>query len=372
MNHPLDEFLDRPVALVHDWLNGMRGGERVLEQFCALFPNADIHTLLFEPENVSEDFLYRNVKESRFARLPSARTHYRHYLPVMPSFAEAFPTRDYDLVISTSHCVAKGAPKPRQGLHLSYIFSPMRYVWDHFEDYLGGAWWKDTGLRAVRGRLQRWDRRTAQNVDAFAADSLHIARKITQFWGRHAVPIHPSVNLEKFKPSGKPPGDYFLVVAALVPYKRIDRAIEAAEEAGVPLVVVGSGPEEERLQENATGDVRFIGRVDDEELTGWYQDARALLYPATEDFGITALESMACGRPVLAFGHGGVTETVIDGVTGRFFNEPSAKSLARLLSEHNDEAYDPGTIRAHAESYSETAFRTRLAEWIRKETRYLV
>lgn len=356
------------VALVHDWLNGMRGGERVFEQMCVLFPAADVYTLLLDRDRLSPTIQRMNIIESDFAGLPWARRHYRALLPLMPMYAGKWPTDQYDLVISTSHCVAKAARNPRRGAHLSYVFSPMRYVWDHFQDYLGRNPAKNAALWAVRPWLQRWDRATCQRVDAFAADSHHIAQKIRQFWGREAETIYPPADLDRFRPDGREPDDYFLVVSAFVPYKKIDRAIRAANMAKVRLVVVGGGPEEERLRAIAGPTVEFAGAVSDDELPAYYQRARALLFPATEDFGITALEAMACGRPVLAYRGGGVTETVVEGVTGAFFEEPSAKSLARLLKRHKDEQYDVATIRARAELFSPSQFRAAMMGWIERET----
>lgn len=343
----------------------MRGGERVLEQFCLLFPHADLFTLLHEPEHLSPLLRRMNVVESPFARLPGARRHYRALLPLMPHFAGRLPTADYDLVLSTSHCVAKGAPRPRRGHHLSYIFSPMRYVWDHFPDYLGGGVIRDSGLRLIRPMMQRWDRESSRRVDAFAADSRHIARKIRRFWGRRARVIHPPVDLDFFTPDGGGTGDFFLVVSALVPYKMIARAVEAARLAKVRLLVIGDGPERRRLEAMADGRyVEFLGWVPRGELVDYYRRAKALLYPGVEDFGITALEAQACGRPVLAHGKGGALETVIEGKTGRFFPEPTAKSLARLLRDHNDSAYDYRAIRAHAETFSPSRFRGEVLRWI--------
>lgn len=359
------------VALVHDWLNGMRGGERVLEHFCSLFPGADLFTLLYRPGRVSPIIRAMRVRESPFARLPRAHRLYRHYLPLMPRFVAALPTANYDLVISTSHCVAKGAPRPPRGRHLSYVFSPMRYVWDHYEDYLGESRLRNLGLWALRKPMQRWDRRSCCQVDGLAADSAHIARKIGEFWGREARVIYPPVELDRFRPNGLPPEDYFLVVSAFVPYKRVDRAIEAANEAKVNLVVIGSGPEEARLRELAGPTVTFPGHVSDEELPAWYARARALVFPGIEDFGITALEAMASGRPVLALHGGGVAETVLNGKTGAFFHEPSVKSLARLLSEHNDAQYSADAIRQRAESFSPQRFRNELIDWIHHETRFI-
>jgi glycosyltransferase involved in cell wall biosynthesis len=359
------------VALVHDWLNGMRGGERVLEHFCALYPHADLFTLLYDPSAVSPPIRRMAVKESALARIPMAKRHYRHLLPFLPRFISALPTAEYDLVLSTSHCVAKGAPPPRRGAHLSYVFSPMRYVWDHFPDYLSGVWWKDLGLRALRGPMQRWDRHSCRGVDSFAADSDHIARKIEGFWGRSAKTIYPAVQLRRFELSTEPREDFFLVVSAFVPYKRIDRAIEAARLAGKRLVVVGGGLEEARLKALAGDGVEFAGRVPDDELPDFYRRAQALIFPGEEDFGITALEAQACGTPVIAYAKGGVMETVVEGETGTFFTEPSAKALARVMRIHDQSQYDPIRIRAQAERFSPEAFRGALKDWIAEETRFV-
>lgn len=348
----------------------MRGGERVLEHFCALFPHADLFTLLYEPSKVSRTIRRMNVIESPFARIPKARRHYRHLLPLMPSFIKALPTPDYDLVLSTSHCVAKGARPPARGAHLSYVFSPMRYVWDHFPDYLGESVLKNTGLRVLRPFMQRWDRESCSRVDAFACDSDHIGRKIRDFWGREAVTIYPPVELDRFQPDGQPPDDYFLVVAAMVPYKKIHRAIEGARLAKKRLVIVGGGPEEARLRRLAGPEVEFAGKVSDADLPRYYQRCRALLYPGVEDFGITSLEAQACGRPVIALGIGGAAETVKDGVTGVHFQEPTAKSLARAMRSHDDTRYDGREIRRWAESFSPAAFRASLLQWIENETRF--
>jgi len=343
----------------------MRGGERVLEQFCHLFPRADLFTLLHDPERLSPRLQAMNVVESGFARLPGARKNYRAFLPLMPSFISRLPTAEYDLVLSTSHCVAKGAPRPRDGHHLSYVFSPMRYVWDHFSDYLGGGFVRDSGLRLFRPMMQRWDRESSRRVDGFAADSHHIAAKIRRFWGRKARVIHPPVDLDAFTPDFRPPDDFFLVVSALVPYKKIARAVEAARLAKVRLLVIGEGPERQRLEAMADPRyVTFLGWVPGGELPQYYRRARALLFPGVEDFGITALEAQASGRPVLAHAKGGVLETVIEGKTGCFFPDPTAKSLARVLRGHNDAAYESRAIRAHAETFSPSRFRGEVLRWI--------
>ncbi|MBI5153909.1 glycosyltransferase [Candidatus Poribacteria bacterium] len=362
----------RRVALVHDWLNGMRGGEKVLEQVCQMFPGAHVFTLFLERGRLSPALRRMNLIESAWTtRFPSLRRHYRKLLPLLPAMIGALPTAEYDLVISTSHCVAKGAPPPAEGIHLSYVFTPMRYVWDHFEDYLSGKPLQDTALRLARPRLQEWDRMTARRIDAIAADSWHIADKIERFWNRKSRVIHPPVDLDFFTPMATPPPDRapFLVVAALVPYKHVRRAIEAARIAEKPLVIVGDGPERTRLEAGARPNVQFRGWVSDTDLRDAYRQCAALLYPGIEDFGITSLEAQACGRPVLAFRGGGAVETVAEGITGAFFDSPDAESLARLLTAFDSQAYDSEGIRAHAESFSPPRFRREVASWALGEIR---
>ncbi len=356
------------VALVHDWLNGMRGGERVLEHVCALFPDATLFTLCYEPDKISEDIRARDVRELAWFGTKWLRRHYRRALPLLPALVRRLPTREFDIVISTSHCVAKAAPGPRLGLNAAYVFSPMRYVWDHYRDYLGQGRASDMALGLLRGPLQRWDAGSNDEIDTIVADSNHIARKIMRFWKREAGTIYPPVDLRTFKPNGHPPEDFFLVVSALVPYKKVDRAVRAAMMARVPLVVVGNGPERARLEAMAGDNVTFTGWLPDEEIADYYARCRAFLYPGIEDFGITSLEAQASGRPVLAYGEGGATETVVDGVTGRFFREKSARALARLMHGHDDSAFDAGLIRAHAERFSPGMFRRAVFEWIARES----
>jgi glycosyltransferase involved in cell wall biosynthesis len=359
----------RRVALVHDWLNGMRGGEKVFEHLCALFPRADVFTLFHEPERLSPALRAMCVHEHPWPRaVPALRRHYRYLLPLMPAMVRAFPTAGYDLVVSTSHCVAKAVPPPAHGLHLSYVHSPMRYVWDRWRDYLTGNPIKDAALRAVRPRLQTWDRESSQAVDALAANSHYVARKIERFWGRRARVIHPPVDVDFFTPGDGEAGERFLCVGALVPYKRFDRAIEAARLAGARLDIVGEGPERARLEALAGPAATFHGWVPDEQLRTFYRRCLALLYPGEEDFGITALEAQACGRPVLALRRGGARETVRDGQTGRFFDRPDARALADGLTAFDSGAYQPSIIRAWAERFGPQRFRQEVARWILQET----
>jgi glycosyltransferase involved in cell wall biosynthesis len=353
------------VALVHDWLVTARGGERVLEALCELFPDADLYTLIHRPGSQSPLIEQRRIHTSFLQHIPGIHTRYRHFLPLFPRAIASLEMRDdYDLVLSSSHCVAKGIRKPPGARHLSYVHAPMRYMWDLFDDYFGPGkasppvW---MAARAVQPWLRRWDVETADGVDRFVANSLHIAGKIQRFWGREASVVHPPVALDRFcAPSleGTGQGGYFLWLGAFAPYKRLDVALEAFRSLDAPLWVVGTGQEASKLTSGPVPpNVRFLGSVPDDALPGLYRDARALLFTAEEDFGITPLEAQATGRPVIAFGKGGALETVTSR-TGIFFSEQTPASLAAAVRqfEHWEPTFRPADARAQAERFSKAAF----------------
>jgi len=311
---------DLRVALVHDWLTGKRGGEKVLAELCAVFPQADIYTLLHLPGQVDPVFAAHRIQTSFIQRLPAAARIYRWALPLFPRAVEAFDLSGYDLVLSSSHCVAKSARPGRAALSVCYCHTPMRYIRDTFAEYFGG---KPAPIRwfigRVAARLRRWDSRTASRVQLWLANSSTVRQRILDWYDVTAEDItiiHPPVDMARYEisaadpPRGLDSGSYDLVVSALVPYKRIDLAIVAAKQAGRRLVVVGKGPEAARLQRLAAttagdGQVTFAGPVPTSELPAYYQHCRAFLFPGLEDFGITPLEATASGRPVVAYGEGG-------------------------------------------------------------------
>ena len=357
------------VALVHDWLTGMRGGERCLEVFCELLPAADLFTLLHVPGSVSPTIERRRIVTSFIQRLPSARTRYRQYLPLFPAAMARFDFAAYDVVISLSHCAAKAARARPGARHLCYCFTPMRYVWDLYDDYVGAGLLTRVALPPVAAALRRWDRRTSRRVDRFIAISRFVAERIQRCYGRTADVIYPPVDVSRFD-LAPAADDYYLVVSALVPYKRVDLAVQAATRLERRLLVVGTGPEERRLRAMAGPRVEFLGWRGDEEVAGLYARCQALLFPGVEDFGITPLEAMAAGRPVIALAAGGARETVIPAGTndtapsGVLFEPQSAEALADAMRafERDAERFDGKALRAHAERFDRPLFKRRVAE----------
>ena len=352
------------VALVHDWLTGMRGGEKVLESLCRLFPDAPIYTLVHQRGAVSPLIESHPIRPSLVQWLPRATERYRHYLPLLPWVIETFDFDAFDLVISTSHCAVKSVVVPGRAVHLCYCHSPMRYAWDQFPHYFGEARvgrLRHAALRPVLAALARWDRDTAHRVDGFVANSRHVAGRIQRYYRRLAPVLHPPVDTEFFTPGDACSEPGFLVVSALVPYKRIEIAIEAARRARVPLRIVGTGPEQARLQRLAGDGVEFLGTLGDEALRDAYRRARAVVLPGEEDFGIVPVEAMACGRPVIALGRGGACETVRHGVTGWLVESDTPEAFARAMSEMMHTEFDRHVLRSHAETFATGRFETAFA-----------
>jgi glycosyltransferase involved in cell wall biosynthesis len=367
------ELAKAKVALVHDWLTGMRGGERCLEVFGELFPSADLYTLLHVPGSVSPAIENRRIVTSFIQRLPQAERRYRHYLPLFPAAVRAFDLRGYDLVLSSSHAVAKSVRVPAGALHVCYCFTPMRYVWDLYDDYFG----RGAGLLTrmlmppLAARLRRWDRASSARVDRFAAISRHVAARIDRYYGRPSDVIYPPVDVQRFEVAHGADDGFYLVVSALVPYKRLDLAIQAAGRLGRRLLVVGSGPEERRLRALAPAGVEFLGRRSDAEIAELYRRCRAVLFPGVEDFGIVPLEAMAAGRPVIALAAGGALETVVGPggerpPTGLFFEQQTVDALAEAMRrlESGAVAFDPKALRARAEEFDRARFKDQIASYL--------
>ncbi|MDD5559188.1 glycosyltransferase [Candidatus Methylomirabilis sp.] len=385
------------VALIHDWLTGMRGGERCLETLCELFPGADIFTLLHVKGSVSKTIEERRIRTSAIQSLPFAAGCYRYYLPLFPWAIERLTLDRYDLILSSSHCVAKGVKPPPDALHIAYLYTPMRYIWDMQDAYIGSGRMGPVSrlmLRAIAERLRRWDIGVNTRVDHFVAISQHVADRIRRHYGREAAVIYPPVETTRFHIAERT-DDYYLVAGAFAPYKRIDLAIEAFNRLGRRLVIVGEGQESRRLRHMAGPTIEFLGWRPDSEVADLLSRCHALVFPGEEDFGILPVEAMACGRPVIAYGKGGVTETVIPldrsmfdvqcsephhtfslqpsafnpeprPPTGVFFDEQTVEALIQAIDlfEQSADRFDPEALRTHALTFDRSIFEKRIANYI--------
>jgi glycosyltransferase involved in cell wall biosynthesis len=352
------------LALVHDWLTGMRGGEKALEVLCEQYPGAELFTLVHIPGSVSPTIERRPIHTSFVQHLPMVKRLYRHYLPLFPTAVEQFDFDRFDLVVSISHCCVKSIVHPSSVPHLCYCLTPMRYAWDQFDAYFGPerlGRFGSAAMRPVMARLARWDRDTANRVDRYVAISHYVAGRIRRYYNREPIVIYPPVDTEYFRPDRSGPDRFALVVSALVPYKRIDLAISACRVAGVPLKIAGDGPERAALERAAGSEVQFLGRVSDDDIRTLYRRAAVTLLPGEEDFGIVPLEAQACGRPVVALGLGGALETVVAGETGILVSESTPEAFAGGIAEALDRSFDAGTIRRHAERFSRARFAEEMA-----------
>lgn len=356
------------VALVHDWLTGMRGGEKCLEVLCRTFPEAKLYTLIHREGSTSPAIESMAIQTSPLQRVPGVFRHYRHLLPLMPAAAGAWRIKDVDLVVSLSHCVAKSARVPAGVPHVSYCFTPMRYAWQGRDAYLE-SWSnrpiRQAAARLLLNRLRDWDKAASNRVSHFVAISETIRDRIAACYDRESVIIHPPVDTEFYQPSPTeaPREDFYLVASALVPYKRIDQAVSYCGRTGRRLVVIGSGPERDRLEAMAGPSVTFLGWQSDEAIRDHYRRCRALLFPGEEDFGIVPVEALACGAPVIALRRGGAAETV-DPACGRFYDEPTEASLGAAIEswEADGRPHDPRQARARAETFALPVFRRKLLD----------
>lgn len=359
------------LAFVHDWLTGMRGGEKALEVLCERFPDAELFTLVHVPGSVSPAIERLPRHTSFVQRLPFASRWYRQYLPLMPAAVEQFDLDRFDTVVSVSHCCVKSIVRPGGARHLCYCLTPMRYAWDQFDAYFGEARVgrvRAAVMRRAMARMARWDRDTADRVDRYVAISHYVAGRIRRYYNREATVVYPPVDTAFFTPADAPAGDgrpHALVVSALVPYKRIEVAIDACRLAGVPLTIVGDGPERARLETYADGAATFLGRQSNEALRDWYRRAAVTLLPGEEDFGIVPLEAQACGRPVVALGRGGARETIVPDETGVLVDAADAGAFADGIRRAMDRRFDARAIRSHAERFSRDRFGNEMEALIR-------
>jgi glycosyltransferase involved in cell wall biosynthesis len=377
----------KKIAIIHDWLTGMRGGEKVLEIFCELFPEADIFTLIHIPGSVSKIIEDRKIQTSFLQKIPLAMKRYRSFLPLFPLAIEGFDLRDYDVVVSSSHCVAKGALTSPATTHICYCHTPMRYVWEHYNTYFGNGkkgFVSRFLMPPIAHYLRMWDVTSSNRVDHFVANSYNVANRIKKYYKRTAEVIHPPVDCSLYTPTNThSEGDYYLIVSAFAPYKRIDIAVNAFETLGLPLIIIGGGQEEGQIRKMAKKHVKCIGWQSSETLREYYRGCRALIFPGEEDFGIVPLEAQACGKPVIAFAKGGVLETVRgiypysestpemkqkqpETPTGVFFTEQTTESLMEAVKffERNKNLFDPLSIRKHAEGFDKLIFKEKFKQYI--------
>ena len=355
------------VAIVHDWLVTYGGGERVVEQMLALYPDADIFTLVYDKKKIATHFPPEKVHASFMQKIPFVTKLYTKVLSWMPRAFEAFDFSGYDLVLASSSSCAKGVITPPTVPYLAYIHSPMRYAWDaYFGYYRASGVLTRFFMRRQMPALRQWDYVSSQRIDTVVANSRYIARRIQKFWNRDAQVIHPPVDVERLTPNGRPADDFYVAFSRFVPYKRLDLAITACGELGRKLVVIGAGKQGKELKAIAAryDGITLTGRISDDEVANYLQRCRALIFCAEEDFGIIPVEAQACGRPVVAYGAGGARETVIDGKTGVFFDAQTTESLTSALLRfeqlEQDGAFVAQDIAAHAQQFSAARFRREL------------
>jgi glycosyltransferase involved in cell wall biosynthesis len=348
------------VAIVHDYLNQYGGAERVLEALHALYPEAPVFTSIYDPGAMPPSYRAWDIRTSWIQKLPGWRRYFRHYMPLYPSVFESFDLSGYDLILSSSSAFAKGVIPPPSSRHICYCHTPMRFAWRTHayveRERIRGL--PRLVLPIMLTYFRLWDVVTAARVDTFVANSRTVAARIRRYYGRDSIVISPPVELPPFRPGI--PDDFYLAGGRLIPYKRIDLAVRAFTALGLPLKVFGEGRDCPELEAIAGPNVEFLGYVSEECRRDLLARCRAFIFPGEEDFGITPLEAMAAGRPVIAYAGGGALETVVDGVTGRFFNEPTAAALAAAVAQSKRDAYDPATIRRHAEGFGADVFLERM------------
>lgn len=364
MEEPRTSFQNtRRVAIIHYWLVGMRGGEKVIEALCRMFPQADIFTHVVDPASLSSVLTKHRIVETRIGRLPMAKKLYQKYLPLMPRALEELDLSGYDLVISSESGPAKGVIAPPDAPHLCYCHSPMRYLWDQYHVYREGAGFMTRMLMPhMAHRLREWDVSSAARVDGFAANSNFVANRIRKYWRRESDVVAPPVAVADFAPAPKKElGDFYLWCGELAPYKRPELAVEAFRRLDLPFVVIG-GPDDTvaKLKSKAGPKTTFLGKTSFADLKDHMARCRALIFPGEEDFGIVPVEAMASGRPVIAYGRGGILDTVVDGETGLFFKEQSVEALVDAIERFEASGLGdcgPEDCVARAQLFSESAFR---------------
>ncbi len=357
------------LALVHDWLNQIGGAEDVLQHLVGYFPGAPVHTSMYAPGLMPPEYRAWDIRSTWMDRLPGIHTHHQRYLPLYPLAFDRLDLSGYDVILSNKSGFCHGVHTGPETLHVCYCLTPTRYIWD-LDGYLAREnFGQATRLAAqtVARLYRRWDYAAAQHVDHFVAISTEIRDRIRRYYHRESSLIYPPVEVaERFTPSPTV-DDYFLIVSRLIPYKRIDLAVEACTRLGLPLLVAGKGRDRERLEALAGPTVQFLGFVPDADLPDLFARCRAFIFPGLEDFGIAPVQAQAAGRPVIAYKGGGALDTVIPGKTGAFFDRPSVEAVCAVLSTFDAAAYDPAAIRAHAMQFDSGVFRQQITETVERE-----
>lgn len=351
------------VAIVHDWLTNMGGAEQVVINFKKVYKEAPIYTTLYNPNNLDKELQNIDVRTS-FLQKKKMVVNHKKYFPLMPLAFENFNLNEYDVILSSSSSCAKGVITKPGSIHVCYCHTPMRYAWELRDDYTKGMGkLKRRLVKILLHYMRIWDLASASRVDYFIANSTEVQKRIKKHYKRDSVVINPPVRCDLFNIS-ETDGDYYFVISRLVGYKRFDLAVQACSELGKKLVVIGDGPEKEKLEKVANENVTFLGRQPDEVVKKYMAECKALLFPGEEDFGIVPVEAQACGRPVIAYGKGGVIDTVIDGKTGVYFTEQTVESLKEAIIKFEKMNFDKSEIRKHALEFDEKVFQRKIKEYI--------
>ncbi len=357
------------IALVHDYLVQYGGAERVLECFAELFPYAPIYTIVYDKEAMHGKFAEKDIRASFLQKYKIARKKHRLFPLLMPVAIEQFNFDKYDVVLSDSSSYAKGIITSPRTLHICYMHTPMRYAWDDCQKYTQDFSFPELIKRFVpfaMNYIRLWDKTSAERVDKFIANSNFVAQRIKKYYHKDSGVVHPPVDIKNFYISEKR-GNYFLMVGRLIAYKRHDIAIEAFNKLGLPLKIIGRGPEMKRLQKMAKSNIEFLGRVDDKELAEYYSECRAFIFPQEEDFGIVAIEAMASGRPIIAFRGGDIPEHMEEGNMGIFFENQTADDIIQAVKKFRDEYFNPEHIRQQSLKFDREIFKSRIKNHIEKE-----
>lgn len=355
------------IALVHDYLVHTRGGERVLWVLTEMFPTADIYVLVYDPHSVPQEWHAKNIRTSFIQRLPLSARLFRAWLPLYPYAVEEFDLNDYDLVISSSSGFAHGVITQAETCHICYSHSPFRYAWSFYHNQVARQNLVASFVfGAIIHQVRQWDRVAAERVDYYGANSEVTRRRIWKFYRKEAVVINPPIDVSQFSLADEAQ-DFHLIVSSLMPYKRLDIAIEAFNRLGLPLKIIGEGPDFRRLKAMARSNIEFLGVLPDAVVRHHYSRCRAFIFTAEEDYGITPLEAQASGRPVIAYAAGGALETVVDNVTGLFFPQQTADSLAETVARFDPSHFDSHLIREHATKFDIAAFEKRMTAFIREK-----